>query len=149
MAKSKWPQVRERLAEIEIWLRDGLTEKQVCKNLGVCEETFNQYKRRYPELVEAIKRGRQVIVTELENALIRRALGYEYEEIKTYIKTDEEGRETRYTEKTRKYLPPDVGALAILLKNKAPDRYTNDRAALELKRQELKLREMIEKAKAW
>lgn len=147
--KSKWPQVQSRLAEVEIWLRDGLTEAQVCKNLGISHETFNQYKRRYPELVEAIKRGKARLVTQLENALARRALGYEYDEIKTYIKVDAEGNEVRYTEKTRRHLPPDVGALAFLLKNKAPDRYTDNRAALELKKQELQLREMLEKAKAW
>lgn len=146
--KGKWPQVQARLAEVEIWLRDGLTEKQVCKNLGISVETLNQYKRRYPELVEAISRGKEILIRELENALVKRALGYEYDEVKTYIKADD-GKETRYTEKTRKHLPPDVGALAILLKNKAPDRYTNDRAALELKRQELQLREMLEKAKVW
>ena len=149
MAKSKWPQVQARLAEIELWLRDGLTEKQVCRNLGISVETLNQYKRRYPELVEAIKRGKQVIVTELENALIRRALGYRYQEVKTYIKTEDGQTATEYVERTDKEMPPNVGALAILLKNKAPDRYTNDRAALELKRLELRLREMIEAARTW
>lgn len=147
--KSKWPQVQSRLAEVEIWLRDGLTEAQVCKNLGVSHEAFARYKRRYVELVEAIKRGKAILVTELENALVKRAMGYDYDEVKTYIKVDAEGNEIRYTEKTRKHLPPDVGASAFLLKNKAPDRYTDNRAALDLKKQELQLREMLEKAKVW
>lgn len=147
--QSKWPDVKSRLAEIEIWLRDHhLTEEQVAKNLGISHTTFNDYKKRYPEFLEAVKRGRQAIVTELENALVKRALGYEYEEIKTYIKVDDEGKEVKYTEKTVKHLPPDVGALAILLKNKDPDHYTNDRAMLELRRMEMELRDRIERARA-
>lgn len=146
--RSKWPEVKDRLAEIEIWLRDHhLTEEQVCKNLGISHTTFNDYKKRYPEFLEAVKRGRQAVITELENALVKRALGYEYEEVKTYIKV-EEGREVKYTERTVKHLPPDVGALAILLKNKDPEHYTNDRAMLELRRMELELRAQIEKIRA-
>ena len=148
MAKSKWPQVRERFAEIEKWARDGLTEKQIAKNLGISRNTLNDYKNRYPDFSDTLKRGKQVCVAEIENALVRRALGYEYEEIKTYIKDDAQGT-TTYTEKTIKHQPPDVGACAILLKNKDPKNYTNDKAALELKRQELELRKMIEEAKAW
>jgi hypothetical protein len=146
--RSKWPLVKSRLAEVEIWLRDGLTEAQVCKNLGVSVNTFNVYKNKHPELVQAIKKGKRVIVTEIENALVKRALGYEYEEVKTYIK-DEDGKQTTYTEKTVKHMPPDTAACAILLKNKAPDSYTNDRALLEFKRQELELRKKLEDAKNW
>jgi transposase len=146
--KSKWPQIAPRLAEIEIWLRDGLTEAQVCKNLGISVNTLNEYKKKYQELSESIKRGRQPIVTEIENALVKRALGYEYDEVKTYIK-DEDGKTVKYTEKTRKHLPPDVGACAILLKNKAPEHYTNDRALLDFKRQELELKKMTEEARNW
>jgi uncharacterized protein (UPF0216 family) len=149
MAKSKWPQVKERLAEIEIWLREGLTEAQVCKNLGISHQTLNEYKKAHPELVETIKRGKRVIVTEIENALVKRALGYEYEEVKTYIKVEAGGAKTTYTEKTLKHMPPDTAACAILLKNKDPENYTNDRALLEFRRQELELRKQIEQAKNW
>jgi hypothetical protein len=148
MSKSKWDRVSSRFHEIEKWLRDGLTEKQICKNIGVSESVFAEYKHIHPELVEVIKRGKASIVSEIENALVKRALGFEYEEVKTYIKT-EDGKAVTYTEKTRKYLPPDVGACAILLKNKSPNEYTNDKAALELKKQELELRKMIEETKAW
>lgn len=149
MAKSKWPQVKERLAEIEKWFRDGLKEEQVCKNLGISHQTLNVYKKAHPELLDAIKRGKRVIVTEIENALVKRALGYEYEEVKTYIKVEADGSKTTYTEKTLKHMPPDTAACAILLKNKDPENYTNDRALLELRRQELELRKQIEQAKNW
>ncbi len=146
--KSKWDEVRTRLPEIEGWLKKGLTEAQVCKNLGVAVSTFNDYKKRYPELMNAIKRGKQTIITEIENALIKRALGYEYEEVKTYIKRQGD-KEVKHIEKVQKHMPADVGACAILLKNKAPDEYTDNKALLNLKKEELALRKMIEEAKNW
>lgn len=148
MAKSKWPQVMDKLVLVQKWARDGLTEDQICKNLGISKNTMNDYKNRYPDFMNAIKRGKEICIAEIENALVKRAMGFEYEEVKTYIKR-EDGKETAYTEKTKKYQPPDVGACAILLKNKAPKEYTNDRAALDLKRQELELRKMIGEAELW
>ena len=98
--------------------------------------------------MNAIKRGKQSIITEIENALIKRALGYEYEEVKTYIKREGD-KEIKHIEKVQKHMPADVGACAILLKNKAPDEYTDNKALLNLKKEELALRKMIEEAKNW
>ena len=147
MAKSKWPLVKDKLALIEKWARDGLTEAQISANLGISRTTFNEYKKLYPDLLDTLKRGREVDIAFIENALVKRARGYEYEEIKTYIKKEEDGRTITYTEKTKKHLPPDVGACAIILKNRGD--YTNDKALLELKKQELELKKMMEEAKVW
>lgn len=152
MAKNKWPQVKDKLILVEKWARDGLTELQIAKNLGISKNTMNDYKNRYPDFLNAIKKGKEVCITQVENALYKRALGYEYEEIKTYIKEEGEGdkkNKVSYTEKTVKHQPPDVGACAIILKNKDPEHYTNDRAALELKQKELELRKQIEEARSW
>jgi len=146
--KSKWDQVKDKLLLVEKWCRDGLTEEQIWKNLGISVNTANEYKTKYPEFLKAIKKGKEVFITEIENALAKRAIGYEYEEIKTYIK-DEDGKETTYTEKTKKHMPADVGAAAILLKNKDSEHYTNDRALLDFKRQELQLKKQMEEAKDW
>ncbi len=39
MAKSKRPQVKEKLNLVEKWCRDGLDEKHVAKNLGISRST--------------------------------------------------------------------------------------------------------------
>lgn len=96
----------------------------------------------------ALKKGKEVIITELENALIKRALGYEYEETKTYIR-DEGGKKVKYTEKTVKQLPPDVGACAILLKNKDKEHYSDNPALLELKKEMLELQKQAAELKGW
>lgn len=146
MSKSKWPQVQEKLMLIEKWARDGLTEEQICKNLGVSVNAFNIYKKQYPELKESLKKGREIIITEIENALIKRALGYEYEEIKTSIRMID-GKETKYTEKTKRHIPPDVGACAILLKNKDRGNWSDNPMKLEIEREFLELRKKIEEEK--
>lgn len=148
MPKSKWPEVKDKLHHVEKWARDGLTEEQIAKNLGIAKSTLNEYKNEHSDLLTAIKRGRAGVVTEIENALVRRALGYEYEEVKTYIK-DENGKIVKYTEKTKKYLPPDVGACAILLKNKDRGNWSDNPAKLEIEREMLELHKKTQELKMW
>ena len=45
MAKSKWWMVKDRLKDVEKWAADGLTEAQICKNLGISVNTMNDYKK--------------------------------------------------------------------------------------------------------
>jgi len=128
------------------WARDGLTEEQICKNLGISKSTMNEYKKQHPDFLNALKRGKEVIITEIENALIKRALGYDFEEIKTSIRMIG-GKETKYTEKTRKHIPPDVGACAILLKNKDRGNWSDNPMKLDIEREFLELRKRIEEDK--
>ena len=86
MAMSKWDSVKEKIHLVEKWARDGLTEEQICKNLRISVATLEKYKKQHPEMLKALKKGKEVLITELENALIRRALGYDYEEKKVYTK---------------------------------------------------------------
>jgi hypothetical protein len=146
MSKSKWPQVQEKLMLIEKWARDGLTEEQICTNIGVGVNAFNVYKKQHEELRESLKKGKEIIITEIENALIKRAIGYDVEEVKTSIRMID-GKETKYTEKSRKHIPPDVGACAILLKNKDRGNWSDNPMKLEIERELLELRKKIEEDK--
>ncbi len=128
---------------VEKWARTGLTEDQIAKNLGISRSTMTDYKNRYPGILATLKRGREVCVAEIENALVKRALGFEYEEVKTYIK-DEGGRIVKYTEKTRKYLAPDVGVCAILLKNKDRGNWSDNPMKIDLEREMLDFRKKVE-----
>ena len=148
MAKSKWPDVRSKLKLVEKWALDGLTEKQIANNLGISHETMNQYKKLHTDFSEVIKKGREVMVLEIENALFKRAKGYEYEEKKVYTKT-EDGVSTTYTEITKKHQPPDVGAAIFILKNKDKENYSDNPQMIELKKQEMELRQKIAENGEW
>lgn len=148
MAKSKWESVKAKLHLVEKWARDGISQEDIAKALGISITTLNSYKNEHPEILRAIKRGKETLITELENALIKKALGYDYEEKKVYTKT-ENGQAVTYTEITKKHQPPDTGALFGLLKNKDPEHYSDNPQMLQLKKQELELRERLAKEGNW
>jgi hypothetical protein len=146
---SKWPQVEENLILVERWCRDGLTEEQICKNLGVSVTAFNKFKKQHMELVKALKKGREIAITEVENALFKKALGITYEETKVSIR-DVDGRQVKFTEKTTKYLPPDVAACSILLKNKDKERgWSDNPQKIALEREMFEFHKKIEEAKVF
>lgn len=145
MSKSKWPQIAEAVEDgrISRWLAKGLMEKTIAANLGVSVATWEKWKTLKPELVEAIKKGNRVIVQEIEDALVKRALGYDYTESKVYITHDADGRKRERKEVLKKHMPPDVGACCFILKNKARDEWRNDPVMADLRKMELELRREI------
>ncbi|MDR3602078.1 MAG: hypothetical protein P4L49_16590 [Desulfosporosinus sp.] len=148
MAKSKWHQVRTKLVLIEEWSKSGLTEQQIAHNLGIGRSTLGEYKRQYPELLEALRRGREAIITEIENSLVKRALGFSYQETKVSIRQIN-GKEVRFTEKSTKYQVPDVGACIILLKNKDRQNWSDNPAKIDLEREIFLFRKQLELARLY
>jgi len=151
MAKSKQQVIIDNMKLIERWTRDGLTQKQIATNLRIGKTTFEKYKRTMPELSEALKKNIDLLMVDVENALVKRALGFEYEETKTYIR-DESGKSIKYQEKTRKYYPPDVAACSILLKNKDKDengktKWSDNPSKTEIDREMAKLKKEVEEMK--
>ena len=64
----------DKLALIEGWARDGLTMEQIANNMGISKETLYQYRKKYPDFYDALKKGKEVIDYEVENALLEKAL---------------------------------------------------------------------------
>ena len=121
--KSKYDtHVKPYLDRIPKWRRNGMTEEQICRKLGVGVSTFNRYKDDFGELREALKNSKEELIENLEDSLFRRAMGYSYEETKIEKESDGKVKVT----KTNKELPPDVGALIFALKNLAPGKWKND-----------------------
>lgn len=118
MAKSKWEtHVKDRLIEVEGWARDGLTDEQIAKNLGISKDTFYRYKNEYSDFSDSLKRGKEIVDREVENALLKRALGYTYEE-----ETIEELADgTIKTKTVTKHMAGDTTAQIFWLKNRKPD----------------------------
>lgn len=74
MAKSKWEQIKDKLVLVEGWARDGLTDEQIANNLGIGKTTFYRMCKKHVELLEHLKKGKEIIDYEVENALLRNAL---------------------------------------------------------------------------
>lgn len=130
------------LLMIESWARDGLTDEQIANNMGIAAGTLYEWKKRFPEIDEAIKKGKRPVDLEVENALLKRALGYDYEEVKTLIE-EVDGKKKKKVEKITKHVPADVTAAIFWLRNRKGFVWSN-RDAIVTKRIEAE----IEKLKA-
>ena len=126
--------VKPHLNEIEVWALT-MEDQQIAKTLKISVSTWHEYKNKYPELKEAVKRGREQLVAQLKSTLIEKAKGFHYEETKTIV----EGGVVTKKEIYEKTALPDVAAINLLLKNYDRDNWANDPQALSLKREELEL----------
>lgn len=140
MPKSKWDDVRDKLILIEGWARDGLTDEQIAHNLGIHVATLYRYKNDYNELCEALKKGKEVVDREVENALLKKALGFK-ETIKKAIKVKNveysNGKRVRETEDViladeEVFIPPDTTAQIFWLKNRKREAW-RDKQEIEQK----------------
>ena len=125
MAKGKYEYwlTPEGLVLLEGWARDGLTDEQIAHNMGINKATLYRWKEKYCNICDALKRGKAVVDRQVENALLKRALGYEYEEIKEKF---EDGDITERTV-TKKEVVPDVTAQIFWLKNRKPGDWRDKR----------------------
>ena len=114
MAKSKYDtHVKDKLILVEGWARDGLTEEQIAHNLGISYSTFKEYKNKHSALLAALKKGKEVVNYEVENALYKAAIN------------------------------GNVTAMIFFLKNRRPDKWRDRKEAneIELQAKELELKE--------
>ena len=65
------------LLKVQGWARDGLSNEQIAHNMGITFQTLYKWQDKYSELREALKKGKEVVDREVENALLKRAMGYE------------------------------------------------------------------------
>lgn len=106
-----------KLTLIEGWARSGLTDEQIAHNIGIRRETLYDWIKKHPNISNALKKGKEVADFEVENAMFKSALGYEFEEVKTYIEDSGNGQKKRI-EKTKKHVAPNVTAQIFWLKNR-------------------------------
>ena len=109
----------EGLMKIEGWARDCLTDKQIAENIGVAYSTFRDWIKRFPALSAPLKRGKEVIDRQVENALLKRALGYEY--VETTKELTDLG--LTVTKQVTKQVAPDTTAQIFWLKNRKPQEW--------------------------
>ncbi len=141
--KSKYYEiVYPRLEEISKYIQEGASEKDVIEFLGIASSTFYEYKNKYSELAESVEKPKKRNIMNVRNALLKKALGFTYEEKKQYITKDKDtGKEQIRVETYQKYSPPDVGAIAMYLRNNDKDYKEHDQAYYDFKDLELKLKQ--------
>ena len=133
MAKGKYQKwlEPENLILLEGWARDGLTDEQIAKNMGISYSTLKDWKNKYPAISATLKKGKEVVDTEVENALLQKALGMT-KTVQKPIKLKEvkydngkrvsEKEHIEYAEE-EVFIPPDTTAQIFWLKNRRPDKW--------------------------
>lgn len=109
----------DKLILLEGWARSGLTDEQIAKNIGINRTTLYDWKKKEVNIADALKKGKEVIDFEVENALLKKALGYTIT-IKEE-KLDRDG--CVHTLEKNVHIPPDTTAQIFWLKNRKPNNW--------------------------
>lgn len=119
------------LLRIEGWAREGLSLEQIAKNMGIADSTLRKWRDQFEQISAAIKKGSAPVDYEVENAMLKSALGY-YVTVKKPIKVKTERQKVgegkiveehiEYADE-QVYIKPDTTAQIFWLKNRRPDRW--------------------------
>lgn len=117
MTYKEW-NCEENILKLEAWARDGLTEVDIANNIGISTVTLWDWKNKHPNVSNALKKGKEVADIRVENALYKRAVGYDTVEKKTILNSD--GSIAQTIEQV-KHIAPDTTAQIFWLKNRRPE----------------------------
>lgn len=140
---------QERIREL---ISEGYSEKDVARKIGVSYATWKKYKSKIKDFSATILTAREKNIKELEKSMYIQALGFT-KTVRKAMKLKEveyeNGKKVRETEKLEFYeeeiyIPPSQSAAAFLLKNWAKEKYSNNPAELEQKKEELEYRKTLE-----
>ena len=110
---------KDKLILLGGWARDGLTDEQIAKNIGINRTTLYDWKKKEVNIADALKKGKEVIDFEVENALLKKALGYTITLNKQKVTKD--GDVVDITEEV--HVPPDTTAQIFWLKNSKKEQW--------------------------
>lgn len=125
MAKGKYHKWLEpdNLTLLKGFARNGYTDEDIAQKMGINVGTLYEWKKRFSEIDEALKKGKDIIDDEIEETLIKSAMGYSYDEVIKELRKNDETDEVEFvvTRVVRKHQPPNVTALIFWLKNRRRD----------------------------
>lgn len=105
---------------ISQWRREGVPLEEIALSyIGVSDVTLWKWTKASNDLAVALQISKDVTNGKVEQALLKRALGYEYDEVTRELV---EG-EMRTTKVIRKHVSPDVKACLSWLFSRRPDRW--------------------------
>lgn len=152
MAKGKYEQwlTPEGLLKIEGWVRDGLTDEQLAKCMGINRDTLYSWKKRYPDISDTLKKGKEIVDRKVENSLLERAYGGIHK-VRKNIKVkhtyyDDHGRKCEKEEVVtvvdEVYTAGDTTAQIFWLKNRKPEVW-KDKQIVEAEVGVMKLEDLL------
>lgn len=132
--------IKPELERIEEYAKLGYSNKRIAVAIGVSYPTFTKNIKTHPELDRHLVSGRQNGCTAVRKSLLKLALGFTYEESKTYVKM-QNGEKVTYKEVINKTQTPNIGAIQTYLRLYDDDYRDVDLESSGIRRAELKLKE--------
>lgn len=123
------PDVHPVLAKV--LARAGKTNAEIAGYIGINESTLYRWQDHHEEFKEALKEGKAFIDDQVEDSLLRRAMGYSYTETHKEIRQNGKGESVKIAKEITRQVPPDVLAAIFWLKNRRPFDW-RDKRNLEL-----------------
>ena len=130
MARAKyqeWIDDPDKKTLLSGWARKGLSDQQIAKNIGISRSTLNEWRKKYPDISDTLKKGKEVADAEVENALYLKCIGHKVQLKKTFkvkkIEYNDAGRKIKEEEhletgEDEVYIPPDTKAIIFWLTNR-------------------------------
>lgn len=155
MAKGKYQRWLEPdgLLLLRAWARDGLSNDQIAKKIGVSRSTLQAWKVDFPDFSDALARGREPYDVEVENAMHDLCLGYTAKVRKTFklrhVEYDDLGHKVREWETLETgidevHVPANVNAQKFWLANRRPDVWRERREAEAAERPNALLQSLLD-----
>ena len=138
--------IKPHLEEIKKAVEAGATIEEIASALDIAESTIYKYKKEKKEFSQIFTRGRQKIVFDIKAALLKKALGFTYEETKKVARKDKNGENIVLVEKFERQCLPSETAAAMLLRNYDENWRDQDNNTARIKQQEADLRKAIAEA---
>lgn len=114
----------------ELISSDSYTIAEICKEVGISESTYHEWKSKKSEFSESIKKAQGIFdekcTVEAKKSLMKLVSGYTVDESKTiYVDTVEGRPKIKEQTITKKHYQPSLGAAIFVLTNKDPENWKN------------------------
>ena len=108
---------------IKSWSRDTFSKAEIAKRMDINVNTLVKWQKQYKEIDDAINTTREMVDYQVENAVLKAALGYKTKEIKVTIGKKVVNGEMveMLKETTIKEVPPNIKAAMFWLNNRKFD----------------------------
>ena len=119
----------EGLTLIRGWARGTFSKSEIADKMGVALSTLNTWCEKYEEIDVAVKTSREIVDYQVENAVLKAALGYKTKEIKVTVgkKVINGEMVEMLKETTVREVPPNINAAIFWLNNRKFDDWKRNR----------------------
>ena len=150
-AKSKYDTcVKPYLKEINEKVRQGVTEEEIAKALGISVASLNNYRNQHPEFKEALSKDKGAdVLQKLVNAGIEAAIGgYKENTTTTYVMDDDGNPVIKQVVVNKVWQPANAALHKYYANNLGKEQgFTSEPLEFELKQKKQQFDEQLEKIK--